>query len=162
MRCWGRGSPQATRGLQFERSDCEMDSRIYINGALLTGFLTVRHEAYDGSRLGALRFAQRYSASFRNEFMGRDERQKTAPRCVEDSVSAGPGTLPLKAVICLRAYKKLEGLLDLSVLVATLDGRETGVQGRFDAHGVSLASAQLLARHYIDGFAWTPPAAASH
>jgi len=161
MRCWGRGSNQAEKGLQFERSDCEMDSRIYINGALLTGFLTVRHEAYDGSKLGALRFSERYSASFRNEFMGSNDRNMTAPQCVERQVTAGAGGkskaeagLPLKAVICLRAYKKLEGLHDLSVLVATLDGSEAGVQGRFDAHGVSFASAQRLAQHYLDGYAW--------
>lgn len=155
MRCWGRGSPQAARGLQFERSDCEMDSRIFVNGSLLTSYLTVRHEAYDGSKLGALRFAERYSESFRNEFMGRDDRNRTAPRCVERQVDRDG--LPLKAVICLRAYKKLEGLHDLVVLVATLDASQSGVQGRLDALGVSAASAQRLAQHYLDGYAWTNP-----
>ncbi len=163
MRCWGRGSPQAARGLQFERSDCEMDSRIFVNGSLLTGYLTVRHEAYDGSRIGALRFAERYSASFRNEFMGRNDRHRTAPRCVERQISSGPpgadgaAPLPLKGVICLRAYKKLEGLHDLAVLVATLDGTQVGVQGRLDAFGISAASAQRLAQHYLDGYAWNTP-----
>ncbi|MBI5256173.1 MAG: trypsin-like peptidase domain-containing protein, partial [Burkholderiales bacterium] len=160
MRCWGHGSPQAVRGLQFERSDCEMDSRVFVNGALRTGFLTVRHEAYDGSKLGALRFAERYSGSFQNEFMGVDDRARTAPRCVERTVDRGG--LPLRAVICLRAYKKLEGLHDLSVLVASLDGTQAGVQGRLDAQGVSFASAQRLAQHYLDGFAWTAPKTGSH
>lgn len=155
MRCWGQGSPQAVRGLQFERSDCEMDSRVFVSGALRTGFLTVRHEAYDGSKLGPLRFAERYSASFQNEAMGADERHRTAPRCVERSVDRGG--LPLRAVVCVRAYKKLEGLHDLSVLVATLDGSQAGVQGRLDAHGISFASAQRLARHYLDGYGWTAP-----
>ena len=68
------------RGLQFERSDCEMDSRIFVSGSLLTGYVTVRHEAYDGSKLGVLRFAERYSSSFANEQMGRDDRHRTAPR----------------------------------------------------------------------------------
>ena len=160
MRCWGRGSPQASRGLQFERSDCEMDSRIFVSGALLTGFLTVRHEAYDGTGIGMLRFAERYSSSFRNEFVGRDDRLRTAPRCTERRLLAATG-LPLRAVVCLRAYKKLEGLLDLTVLVATLDATTGGVQGRLDALGVSLASAQRLTRHYLDGFAWTAPPNAS-
>ena len=115
----------------------------------------------------ALRFAQRYSASFGNEFVGGDDRFRTAGQCVERSVavpvkaadkSTASSPLPLKAVICLRAYKKLEGLHDLMVLVATLDGATRGVQGRLDAQGVSLASAQRLAQHYLDGFAWnTPP-----
>ena len=166
MRCWGRGSPQATRGLQFERSDCEMDSRIFVSGALLTGYITVRHEAYDGTRIGAWRFANRYSDSFANEFVGTDDRLRTAAQCSERTVAAPakPGAdaaLPLKAVVCLRAYKKLEGLHDLMVLVATLDGSPAGAtrgaQGRLDAHGVSLASAQRLALHYIEGFGWTTP-----
>ncbi|MBA4178586.1 MAG: serine protease [Leptothrix sp. (in: Bacteria)] len=167
MRCWGRGSPQAMRGLQFERSDCEMDSRIFVGGGLLTGYLTVRHEAYDGGKIGALRFAERYSASLRNEFMGRNDRHRTAPRCVERQVHGSPpqpdgaAPLPLKAVICLRAYKKLEGLHDLSVLVATLDGTLIGVQGRLDAFGIGAASAQRLAQHYLDGFAWNLPNNAS-
>jgi len=163
MRCWGRSSPQSTRGLQFERSDCEMDSRIFVSGPLLTGYITVRHEAYDGSKIGALRFMQRYSASFGNEFVGQDDRFRTASQSVERSVAAGTAPsktvhpLPLKAVICLRAYKKLEGLHDMTVLVATLDGNVSGVQGRLDAQGVSLASAQRLAQHYLDGFAWNAP-----
>ncbi len=166
MRCWGRGAPQATRGLQFERSDCEMDSRVFVSGALLTGFITVRHEAYDGSSIGALRFAQRYSASFANEFVGGNDRLRTAGQCEERTVaaphSAGKAApaLPLRAVVCLRAYKRLPGLHDLMVLVATLDGRVRGVQGRLDAQGVSLAGAQRLAQHYLDGFGWTTPAAA--
>ena len=162
MRCWGRGSPQAVRGLQFERSVCEMDSRIFVSGSLLTGFVTVRHEAYDGSKIGRLRFAERYSASFRNEFVGADDRHRTAPRCAEQSIAGpAPRGVPLRAVVCLRGYKKLEGLHDLSVLVATLDGSTAGVQGRFDAQGVSLASAQRLTQHYLDGFAWIAPKTAS-
>ena len=161
MRCWGRGAAAATRGLQFERSDCEMDSRVFVTGPLLTGYITVRHEAYDGARIGGWRFAERYSASFANEFVGSDDRQRTAAQCQERTVQAGPGdtgrpkaepVLPLRAVVCLRAYKKLDGLHDLMVLVATLDGRTVGVQGRLDALGVSLASAEQLARHYIQGF----------
>jgi hypothetical protein len=40
-------------------------------------------------------------------------------------------------------------------MVATLDGKVSGVQGRLDALGVSLPSAQRLAQHYLDGFGWT-------
>ena len=139
-----------------------MDNSLFVSGALSTGLLSVRHEAYDGSKLGALRFAERYSASFRNEFIGNDDRQRTAARCTERSLQATADALPLKAVVCLRGYKKLEGLLDLTVLVATLDSTSGGVQGRLDANGVSLVNAQRLAQHYLDGFAWTAPKTGSH
>jgi S1-C subfamily serine protease len=152
MRCWGRGSEAASRGLQFERSDCVMDSRIFISGFQLTGYIRVRHETYDGGKIGGLRFAQRHSSSFANEHFGADSPSLTAPRCSEESIRhAG---LPMRAVVCLRAYKKLTGLYDLSVLVASLDGNKGGVQGRIDAQGLSFESAQRLTRHYLDGFGW--------
>jgi serine protease Do len=81
-----------------------------------------------------------------------------AAQCTERSVTAGAG-LPLRAVVCLQAYKKLPALFDLTVLTASLDGRDTGVQGRLDALGLSFDSAQLLTRHYLEGFGWTPAAA---
>jgi serine protease Do len=82
---------------------------------------------------------------------------RAAPNAACTGHAPGASALPLKAVVCLRAYKKLVGLHDLTVMVATLDGAACGVQGRLDAHGVSLASAQRLAQHYLDGFAWTAP-----
>jgi S1-C subfamily serine protease len=154
MRCWGRSTPPESRGLLFERSDCAMDSRVFVSGALLTGHVMVRHEAYDGRRLGWLRFADRYAKSFRNESFGAGNRQQTPPQCHEDYVQ-GHG-VPLRAVLCLRAYKRLAGLYDVSLLVATLDAKDTGVQGRFDAYGVTLANAQRLAAHYLGGFGVAP------
>lgn len=150
MRCWGSSTPSESRGLQFERSECAMDSRIFISGSLQLGHISVQHEAYDGRRLGSVRFLERYSRSFRNESFGGDTRQLTAPQCHEQYV-AGNG-VPLRAVMCVRAYKKLAGLYDMSLLVALLDSTETGAQGRMDASGVSFENAQKLAAHYLAGF----------
>ena len=152
MRCWGSSNPAGSKGLQFERSDCQMDTAIFISHSLRTGDLSVRHEVYDGSKLGALRFAQEYSQSFENESMGRRTRDLTAPLCKEDFVENGG--LPMRTVMCLRAYRRLPGLYDVAVLTTSVDAKTEGVQGRFDARGVSFANAQLLASHYLQGFAW--------
>jgi S1-C subfamily serine protease len=155
MRCWGSSEASRTGGLDFERSDCVMDTRIFA-GDFGIGSIAVRHESYDGRKLGPLRFAARHAQSFRNEAFTRlrDEHQ-TKPQCHEAFVEhAG---LPLRAVTCLRAYKKLPQLYDVSVLVATLDQADAGVQGRFDAQGVSFANAQRLAKHYLDAYALVAP-----
>ena len=152
MRCWGSSEPSRTGGLDLERSDCVMDTRIFV-GDYTTGAISLRHESYDGSKLGTLRFAARYSASFRNEaFVRLRAEHQTKPQCHEAFVDRDG--LPLRAVVCLRAYKKLPQLYDVSVLVATLDQTQAGVQGRFDAQGLSFANAQKLARHYIDAYGW--------
>jgi serine protease Do len=151
MRCWGSSSRAETKGLEFERSDCNMESGVFVSGFLSTGRITVRHEAYDGSKLGTLRFARAYSESFHNEFFGAGI-ETTAPQCKEDLIDRD--TLPLRAVVCLSAYRKLKGLFDLSVLVATVDADTQGVQGRLDARGVDFENALQLTRHYLDGYAW--------
>ncbi len=152
MRCWGSSEPSRTGGLDVERSDCVMDTRIFV-GDYTTGSVSLRHESYDGSKLGTLRFAARYAASFRNEAFTRLRPEyQTKPQCHEDFVERGG--LPLRAVVCLRAYRKLPQLYDVSVLVATLDQPQAGVQGRFDAQGLSFANAQKLAGHYLDAYGW--------
>ena len=152
MRCWGSSEPSRTGGMDFERSDCVMDTRIFV-GDFNTGTISLRHESYDGAKLGALRFASRYSQSFRNEsFMRLSAQHQTKPRCNEDFIDRDG--LALRAVVCMRAYKKLPQLYDVSVLVATLDQAEAGVQGRFDAQGVSFANARRLAHHYLDAYRW--------
>jgi S1-C subfamily serine protease len=152
MRCWGSSEPSRSGGLDIERSDCVMDTRIFV-GEYNTGALSLRHESYDGSKLGTLRFAARHSQSFRNESFTRlGPQHQTKPVCSEDFVDRGG--LPLRAVVCLRAYKKLPALYDVSVLVATLDQTQAGVQGRFDAQGVSFANALRLSKHYLEAYAW--------
>jgi serine protease Do len=152
MRCWGSSNPSESKGLSFERSDCQMDTAIFINESLRTGDLAVRHEVYDGSKLGSLRFAEEAGQSFRNEGMGRRTHDLTAPKCQEDFVeNAG---LPMRSVMCLRAYRRLPGLYDVAILTQSVDAKTEGVQGRFDARGVSFENAMLLASHYLKGFAW--------
>ncbi|MFG6489853.1 serine protease [Roseateles sp. BYS78W] len=153
MRCWGSSTAADAKGLDFERSQCRMDHALFVSGSLQTGWLDMSHEAYDGSKLGALRFARQYSNSFRNERLGGPDKSRTAPYCKEQFVDRDG--LPLRAVVCLRAYRKLEGLHDLSILVTTVDDATQGALGRFDARGVSFDNALKLAAHYLEGFAWT-------
>jgi serine protease Do len=153
MRCWGRSTAADAKGLEYEQSNCEMDSRVFVTGRLTTGSVSVRHEAYDGHKLGILRFSDRYSDSFKNETFGRGGKDRTAPQCHERYIDRGG--LPLRAVLCMSAYRKLTGLYDVSVLVATVDASRTGVQGRFDARGVSFDNALKLSAYYLEGLGWT-------
>jgi hypothetical protein len=153
MRCWGSGSATDAKGLDFQRSQCRMDHALFINGGLQIGYLDMSHEIYDGRKLGVLRFAQQYSNSFRNEHFGGESKMVTAPFCKEEFIDRAG--LPLRAVVCMSAYRKLEGLYSLSVLVTTVDSSTEGALGRFNAPGVSFENALKLTSHYLEGFAWT-------
>ena len=153
MRCWGSSQPSKTAGMDLERSDCVMDSRVFL-GEFNTGTIEVRHESYDGHSLGALRFAERHGRSFANESFRRlGPEHQTQPQCRQSYLNSHG--LVVRAVVCFRAYKKLTDLFDVSVLVASLDQDTAGVQGRLDVRGVGFANGQRLARHYLDAFGLT-------
>lgn len=154
MRCWGSTSPETRKSLRFERSDCAMNSAVYVTPRLRTAFIAVRHEAYDGDVLGVLRFTREYAASFRNEQFGSGP-AATAPKCREGFTDHGG--LAMRSVVCITALKRFEGLFNLSVLATTLDHATRGVQGRLDANGVDFANALRLAEHYLQGFARQAP-----
>jgi len=155
MRCWGSASPETQKYMRFERSDCVMNHAVYASPQLRAGMISVRHESYDGDRLGALRFAQEYSASFANEHFGGGF-AATAPRCKEGFTDHDG--LTLRTVACLSALKRFEGLYNLSVLTTTVDQPTQGVQGRLDAVAIDFDNALRLTDHYLNGFGLNPKA----
>jgi hypothetical protein len=154
MRCWGSTSPDTNKYLRFERSDCMMNHAVYATSTLRAGVINVRHESYDGDRLGALRFAREYSASFANETFDAGY-GATAPRCKERFTTGDGPTL--RTVVCLSALKRFEGLYNLSVLTTTVDQATQGVQGRLDAVAIDFSNALRLTDHYLQGFGWNTP-----
>ncbi len=151
-RCWGNGRDADQKAFNMERTDCQLDSYVFA-GEATTGFIHLRYEAYDAPKFGALRFANLQSRSFRNEqFGGSGSPKMTAAECSERYIDRGG--MAMRAVLCMSAYRKLVGLYDMSVLVASLNRPTQGVQGRLDARGVSFANGLKLAQQYLDAFKW--------
>ena len=151
-RCWGRGRDRDFKAFDLERTDCQLDSHVFA-GETTTGYIHVRYEAYDAPKLGALRFASLFGRSFRNESFGVQGTSKmTAAECSESFIDRAG--MVMRAVVCMSAYRKLTGLYDASVLVASLNRDTQGVQGRMDARGVSFANGLKLVEQYLNGFKW--------
>ena len=151
-RCWGQGRDADFKAFDLERTDCQVDSQLFA-GETTTGFIHLRYEAYDAPKFSALRFSNLYGQGFANErFNVQGNRRMTAAECSERYIDRDG--MAMRAVVCLSAYRKLAGLYDVSVLVASLNRPTQGVQGRMDARGVSFANGLKLAAHYLDGFRW--------
>ena len=101
----------------------------------------------------AARFARVLSQSFENERLRtRGNRHQTAAECHERYVD--PGSLPLRAVVCLSAYRKLAGLYDMTLLVVSVNQPTQGVLGRLDVQGIAFDNGMKLAQHYLQAFRW--------
>ena len=94
-----------------------------------------------------------FSQSFGNErLQKRGNRHQTAAECTERYVD--PGSLPLRAVVCMSAYRKLPDLYNMTVLVATVNQPTQGLLGRLDVQGVAFDNGLKLANHYLQAFRW--------
>ena len=151
-RCWGSGRDVDFKAFDMEHTDCQLDSHVFA-GEATTGYIHLRYEAYDAPKFSALRFSHLHGQSFRNEpFALQGSRKMTAAECSERYIER-PGMV-MRAVVCMSAYRKLTGLYDVSVLVASLNRPTEGVQGRMDARGVSFGNGLKLVAQYLDAFKW--------
>jgi serine protease Do len=156
MRCWGDSTAQASsRGekpFTVDTTSCAMESAVFVSNTLQTGQVGIRHQFLKSVGLDAIRFAQLSSASFKNESFGsyKDSRM-TAPQCTEQFVKNS--TMPMRAVMCVRAYRKFPGLYDFSLLTASTDDSLMNLQSRLDARGVSYENGLRTARAFIEALA---------
>jgi serine protease Do len=158
MRCWGNSSAQATsrseKPFAVDTTSCTMESSVFVSGSLQTGAVGIRHQYLRSMGLDAIRFAQLSSSSFRNEDFGsyKDSRL-TGPQCTEQFVTNG--SLPMRAVLCVRAYRKFAGLYDFALLTASTDDGMMNLQSRLDARGVSYENGMRTARAFLQALART-------
>ncbi|MYM92937.1 S1 family peptidase [Duganella vulcania] len=158
MRCWGRSNVKADKPFTVDDASCAMESAIFVSGSLQTGQLSIRHQYLRSTGLGKLRFAQLASASFKNEHFGTNKDTRlTGPQCTEDFVKNKD--VPLRAVLCVRAYRKFAGLYDFALLTASTDQGLMSLQSRLDARGVSYENGLRLSRVFIDSIGLAPVAA---
>ena len=155
MRCWGRSSVKADKPFTVDDASCAMESAIFISGTLQTGQISIRHQFMRSNGLDQLRFSQLASASFKNEHFGsfKDSRL-TGPNCTEDFVKARD--VPLRAVLCVRAYRKFAGLYDFALLTAATDQGSMSLQSRLDARGVSYDNGMRLTQVFLNSMSLAP------
>ena len=155
MRCWGRSNVKSDKPYMLDNTSCAMESAIFISGTLQTGQVSMRHEFLRSSELGALRFSELASASFKNESFGSYKSVNlTGPQCTEQFVKNA--TLPLRAVLCVRAYRKFTGLYDFALLAASTDEPLMSLQSRIDARGVSYANGMRVTRTFLEALSRAP------
>lgn len=148
MRCWGRSNAKPDLPFTLDQINCAMESPLFISEQLQTGSVAMRHEYTHSIDLNALRFAQLASASFKNENFGNaKEANRTKPECTEQFVQNA--RLPMRAVLCVRAYRKFPELYDFALLTATTDESMMSLQSRIDAQGVSFENGMRLSKTFL-------------
>lgn len=151
LRCWGRSNVKAETAYTSDSMSCAMESAIYVSSQQQTGHVAMTHQYIRSDNLHPLPFAALASRLFRNTRLGSAGSERmTKPVCTEGFVHTR--TLPLRAVTCVRAYRKFEGLYNFTLLTASTDAAESSLQSRLDVAGVSYENGMRVTRAFLGSF----------
>jgi S1-C subfamily serine protease len=148
VRCWGRSNVKAEAPYSVDTMSCAMEAAIYVSDTQQTGYVSITHQYLRSAHLNPMRFAVLASSMFRVDRLGstRDTRL-TGPMCSEEFVRTK--SLPLRAVTCVRAYRKFAGLYNFTLLTATTDDPRASLQSRLDVSGVSYDNGMRVTRAFL-------------
>lgn len=129
----------------------------YLKDQELTTAVRIQHRLYEPKGIGSLQLYDRASSALyktTTSAAGDGEEFHTQWRCTTRVVSSGGSKL--KANVCLRAYKKLEGVYDLAVRAMAFDTAAKTVVADLELYGFSMANAQALTGRFLGDIAWKP------
>lgn len=157
FRCWAKSGEEEKEPYTTIHSRCSTEDDIYVKDSMRTGTISFSHYLLDGKELNPMRFIaleQDYSrrAAFDMDHFFMNEEDMTGYEC-DDSVLTTNGMV-FKGALCLRGYKKIAGLYDMSWTGASLvESRRALVTG-LDVRGVTPENAEEFLKRYLEGFSW--------
>jgi S1-C subfamily serine protease len=148
LRCWGRSNFRLEAEYTADSVSCAMEVAVYVSDTQQTGHVSMSHLYLRSAGMHPLQFAALASSQFRVDRIGyaRDTRL-TRPACTEMFVHTA--TLPLRAVTCVRAYRKFAGLYNFTLLAASSDDGQASLQSRLDLAGVSFENGTRATRAFL-------------
>jgi len=149
VRCWGRSNSKQRKPYLMDQVNCAMESAIFVSDQTQTGHISIQHRLLQSTELGSLQFAVLAGRFFKNQINGgHKDTRYTAPQCVEQFVNNGK--LPLRAVLCVRAYRKFPELYDFTLLTASTDDGKMSLQSRIETTGVSYENGLRISRIFLE------------
>ena len=154
FRCWADATEERTA--MFRRTDhrCSTEDDVFISEDQSSGEISMHHELLTSTELGRVRFAHLYATHLatRTKDGSGSEDDVTSYRCETHNVRSNG--LTLRAALCVRAYRKLDGLYDAKFVVATLGAPTTGLISDLTMTGVTFDNAQSAARRFLHLIRW--------
>ena len=149
VRCWGRSNVKAEATFTADTISCQMESAIFVSESQQTGHVSMTHQYVHSNSLDKLRFSVLATTLFKVDKLGRGKDTRlTGPRCTEQFVATR--SLPLRAVTCVRAYRKFPGLYNFTLLTASTDDARASLQSRIDVSGVSFDNGMRSTRAFLE------------
>lgn len=154
VKCWGDARRREKERYAVIDHSCSTDDYLFLAPDHLSGIVEYSHEILTSDQLNRFQFFSLYSDRFAVGAMLLSESEDEVTRFVCREALVAQRQTPIKAVFCLRGYRRLPGLYDAVVKAAVLGRTGTGAGTTLTLSGVSFANARALAQRYLEAIAW--------
>lgn len=149
FRCWADASRRKEMPYESVTHRCSTDDYVFIAGDQSSGVISLDHQLISTKTLNATRFYSLYTTIFhRDNTPSGEEEQVTSWRCTTENVRNAD--TPMRAVLCLRRYRKLGTLYDAVLKVAVLGHKDVGLVSTLSLSGVTFENVQRLSQRYLE------------
>ena len=154
MQCGAGTDRETNRPYTVDSYHCYTFSSLYIDRRLQTGMVSFRHSILRAMDLGALRFAHLQETRFTaGKYAEAYDRKHHTRWACQDEIVALHGT-PAKMAMCIRRYKRFEGLYDVVMRLATLGDTAIALHSNLEMEGVSFEAALEFSKRYLEAIRW--------
>ncbi len=154
VKCWGDALHRDKERYAVIEHSCSTDDYLFLSADHFSGVIEYQHEILTSDDLNRFQFFSLYSDRFAAGAMSFSGSEEEVTRFVCHEALVEQHETPIKAVFCLRAYRKLPGLYDAVVKAAVLGHDGSGAETSLNLSGVSFANARALAQRYLEAIAW--------
>lgn len=147
-KCWARGREGDKQRYERDSLDCNLNADVYIRSGFYTGTVNIQHTLLRNTSLATPQFLAlkgAWTGGYRYSGSGRE---LTAPSC-RDAYVKGQRHM-YRAAVCLRAYRKFDGLYDYEVQATQVDDAKERLYSTLELSGFSFEHAQLLGQRFLE------------
>ena len=154
LACNASGDPSSDQPVQTERINCSAKAGLYVQQGMYSGDLKYSHYVLTTDKLDAWRFAQRLS-SLSQASGSFGSRKHVGPFACKNSAVKLQG-FDASLMVCVRNYRKFEGLYDITARVVSLNQPAKGFASHLDMYGVEFDAGMRFVRRYVEAMRWKP------
>ncbi len=145
-KCWANGADGEKLRFQQDSLDCQLHADLYVSHQLYTGSLSLRHVLLRNDKLATVQFLN-MGARGSGTGIGGSGGEITRAECQGNYVQ---GALhPYRVTVCVRAYRKFEGLYDLNLSAVQMDDAHERLTSTLRLNGFSFDNAQRVAAQFL-------------
>ena len=153
IRCWADKSDGEQQFYSVRAYYCSGNSAVYVRDDMITGKVSYQAKLFHNRKLDAFRFGRVLQGAYAASSIYQSDAKHFSDFACTDS-SLNLNGMPVKAALCLRAYRDQPGLYDFRLRLVSLRSSKLAMVAKLKMSGLAFADGMQMVRHFMEAVKW--------